>query len=88
MDMGFNMIHGSDAPETAAFELGLWFPEGLMTGKTPWAHGSTSEFLSSSVGGSRMDETDVNEEEPVVRGENRNPLFRSRSRRSWKNQRP
>ena len=31
MDMGFNMIHGSDAPETAAFELGLWFPEGLMT---------------------------------------------------------
>ena len=33
MDMGFNMIHGSDAPETAAFELGLWFPEGLMTGK-------------------------------------------------------
>lgn len=31
MDMGFNMIHGSDAPETAAFELGLWFPEGLMS---------------------------------------------------------
>ena len=30
MDMGFNMIHGSDAAETAAFELGLWFPEGLM----------------------------------------------------------
>jgi nucleoside-diphosphate kinase len=30
MDMGYNMIHGSDAPETAAFELGLWFPEGLM----------------------------------------------------------
>lgn len=31
MDMGFNMIHGSDAPETAEFELGLWFPEGLMS---------------------------------------------------------
>ena len=30
MDMGFNMIHGSDAAETAEFELGLWFPEGLM----------------------------------------------------------
>lgn len=30
MDMGFNMIHGSDAPETAAFELDLWFPEGTM----------------------------------------------------------
>ena len=31
MDMGYNMIHGSDAPETAEFELGLWFPEGLMS---------------------------------------------------------
>ena len=30
MDMGYNMIHGSDAAETAAFELNLWFPEGLM----------------------------------------------------------
>jgi len=30
MDMGFNMIHGSDAAETAEFELGLWFPEGTM----------------------------------------------------------
>lgn len=30
MDMGYNMIHGSDAVDTAAFELGLWFPEGLM----------------------------------------------------------
>ena len=30
MDMGYNMIHGSDAPETAEFELGLWFPEGTM----------------------------------------------------------
>ena len=29
MDIGFNMIHGSDAAETAEFELGLWFPEGL-----------------------------------------------------------
>ena len=30
MDIGYNMIHGSDAPETAEFELGLWFPEGVM----------------------------------------------------------
>jgi nucleoside-diphosphate kinase len=29
MDMGYNMIHGSDAPETATFELNLWFPEGI-----------------------------------------------------------
>lgn len=30
MDMGFNMIHGSDAPETAEFELNLWFGDSLM----------------------------------------------------------
>ena len=24
-----NVIHGSDGEETASFELGLWFPEGL-----------------------------------------------------------
>ena len=24
-----NVIHGSDGEETAAFELGLWFPDGL-----------------------------------------------------------
>ena len=29
MDVGYNMIHGSDAPETAEFELELWFSEGL-----------------------------------------------------------
>ncbi len=26
--IGRNIIHGSDASETAAFEIGLWFPEG------------------------------------------------------------
>ena len=31
MDMGYNMIHGSDASETAEFELGLWFPEGVTS---------------------------------------------------------
>ena len=30
MDIGHNIIHGSDAEETAEFELGLWFPEGLV----------------------------------------------------------
>jgi len=30
MDMGYNMIHGSDGEDTAATELALWFPEGLM----------------------------------------------------------
>ncbi len=31
MDMGYNMIHGSDSEETAASELALWFPDGMMT---------------------------------------------------------
>src|SRR5581483_11261837 len=26
--IGRNIIHGSDAPETAKFEIGLWFPNG------------------------------------------------------------
>ena len=30
MDMGYNMIHGSDGEDTAAAELALWFPEGVM----------------------------------------------------------
>ncbi len=27
MDIGFNLVHGSDGPETAAQELALWFGE-------------------------------------------------------------
>ena len=31
LEIGRNLIHGSDGPETAAFELGLWFkPEELL----------------------------------------------------------
>jgi nucleoside-diphosphate kinase len=30
MDIGFNLIHGSDAANTASFELGLWFPDGTI----------------------------------------------------------
>ncbi len=30
MDIGFNLIHGSDGEDTAATELSLWFPEGTM----------------------------------------------------------
>ncbi len=30
MDIGHNIIHGSDAEETAEFELGLWFPDGVV----------------------------------------------------------
>ncbi|MCC6188849.1 MAG: nucleoside-diphosphate kinase [Anaerolineales bacterium] len=32
LDIGRNLIHASDGPETAAFELGLWFlPEDLVS---------------------------------------------------------
>lgn len=30
MDIGFNLVHGSDGPETAAQELALWFAEGEL----------------------------------------------------------
>ena len=30
LDIGHNIIHGSDAEETAEFELGLWFPDGVV----------------------------------------------------------
>ena len=30
MDIGHNIIHGSDGEDTAAFELGLWFPDGVI----------------------------------------------------------
>ena len=33
MDIGHNIIHGSDGEDTAAFELGLWFPDGLCDWK-------------------------------------------------------
>jgi nucleoside-diphosphate kinase len=26
-----NLVHASDAPETASVEIGLWFPEGVVT---------------------------------------------------------
>jgi nucleoside-diphosphate kinase len=32
LEMGRNLVHGSDGPETAAFEIGLWFkPEELLS---------------------------------------------------------
>jgi len=30
LSRSYNLVHGSDAPETARTELGLWFPEGLL----------------------------------------------------------
>jgi nucleoside-diphosphate kinase len=29
MEIGRNLVHGSDGPETAAFEIGLWFGDDL-----------------------------------------------------------
>lgn len=32
MEMGRNLVHGSDGPDTAQFEIGLWFkPEELLS---------------------------------------------------------
>ncbi len=31
LEVGQNLIHASDGPETAATELALWFPEGIAT---------------------------------------------------------
>ena len=28
LEMGRNLVHGSDGPDTAAFEIGLWFGDG------------------------------------------------------------
>ncbi|MFQ3617315.1 MAG: nucleoside-diphosphate kinase [Cyanobacteriota bacterium] len=42
VNIGRNIIHGSDAPETAEYEIGLWFkPEELVNWTPtimPWVH--------------------------------------------------
>jgi nucleoside-diphosphate kinase len=40
MDIGHNIIHGSDGEETAKFELELWFPNGL----SEWRRDSESQI--------------------------------------------
>ncbi len=35
VNIGRNVIHGSDGPETAAFEIGLWFTESELNDWTP-----------------------------------------------------
>jgi len=35
LDVGRNLIHGSDSKESAAAEISLWFPEGLCAYKLP-----------------------------------------------------
>ena len=35
VDIGRNVIHGSDAPETATFEIGLWFEPSELSDWTP-----------------------------------------------------
>ena len=35
MNIGRNVIHGSDAPETALFEIGLWFQASELNDWTP-----------------------------------------------------
>ena len=38
IDVGRNIIHGSDSVDSANKEIGLWFPDGV----TSWAHHSES----------------------------------------------
>eukprot|EP00884_Botryococcus_braunii_P020428 jgi/Botrbrau1/7069/Bobra.0165s0092.1 len=41
IDVGRNIIHGSDAVESATREIGLWFPEGLAEFRpfiAPWVY--------------------------------------------------
>lgn len=41
IDVGRNIIHGSDAVESAKREIGLWFPEGLAEYRPsigPWVY--------------------------------------------------
>ena len=40
MDIGHNIIHGSDGEETAKFELELWFPNGI----SEWRRDSESQI--------------------------------------------
>jgi len=40
MDIGHNIIHGSDGEDTAAFELGLWFPDGVVE----WSRDAESQI--------------------------------------------
>jgi len=35
VNIGRNVIHGSDAPETAEFEIGLWFQPSELSDWTP-----------------------------------------------------
>ena len=35
VNIGRNVIHGSDAPETAVFEIGLWFQASELSDWTP-----------------------------------------------------
>jgi nucleoside-diphosphate kinase len=35
VNIGRNVIHGSDAPETADFEIGLWFQPSELSDWTP-----------------------------------------------------
>ncbi|CAM8899576.1 unnamed protein product [Rhodiola kirilowii] len=41
VEMGRNVIHGSDAVESAAREIALWFPEGVVgwtSSLHPWVY--------------------------------------------------
>jgi nucleoside-diphosphate kinase len=43
VNIGRNVIHGSDAPETAQFEIGLWFQASELSDWTPSDQGWRTE---------------------------------------------
>ncbi|KAL0234598.1 hypothetical protein PCE1_001634 [Barthelona sp. PCE] len=42
MQMGRNLVHGSDAVETAEYELGLWFPNGEIQS---WSNDCQNQWI-------------------------------------------
>ena len=68
MDIGYNMIHGSDAAETAEFELGLCSQKALTSGLKTVSLGSMSEIempiakLKIPIGEFDMSEEEVSPE--------------------------
>ncbi|CAN4111881.1 unnamed protein product [Withania somnifera] len=46
IDIGRNVIHGSDAVESARKEISLWFPKELQSGRAAFTPGSMSRNVS------------------------------------------
>ena len=47
IEVGRNVIHGSDAVESAQHEIGLWFPKAFASTNTPCKNGSTNKVTNN-----------------------------------------